>query len=259
MRKQILLAALLSLFSVATTQAQVLETKQYDRENIGLKQENVEDFVVVEECPERMPHFPGDKGDGVVMMAWFRTHMRFPKVKPAVDETVYVTFVVKADGSITDAKVAKSQGIEEYDKEALRLINAMPNWVPGRQYGVSGKPDGEPVDTKFTLPVRFRESDLIDKIAHFPGDNGDGKVLNQFIIKNNRIKRKGNAKRSRVMVQFTVLNDGGITNAHVVYSSGIEAYDNEALRLVNAMPNWVPAVSVNGAPALMEITLPFVF
>ena len=32
MRKQILLAALLSLFSVATTQAQVLETKQYDRD-----------------------------------------------------------------------------------------------------------------------------------------------------------------------------------------------------------------------------------
>jgi TonB family protein len=59
-----------------------------------------------------------------------------------------VTFVVKKDGSITDAKVVKSVA-PSLDAEALRVINAMPNWTPGKQ-------GGQPVNVKYTVPLTFR-------------------------------------------------------------------------------------------------------
>ena len=61
---------------------------------------------------------------------------------------VVVSFMVEKDGSISEAKVVKSV-CKEFDEEALRLVNAMPKWIPGKQLG-------EPVSTKYTLPVIFR-------------------------------------------------------------------------------------------------------
>ena len=61
---------------------------------------------------------------------------------------VIVQFVVNKDGSIVDAKVIRS--VDPYlDKEALRVINAMPKWNPGEQRG-------KPVRVKYTVPVTFR-------------------------------------------------------------------------------------------------------
>ena len=61
---------------------------------------------------------------------------------------VIVQFVVNKDGSISEATVVRS--VDTYlDAEALRVVNAMPNWTPGKQ-------KGEPVRVKFTIPVNFR-------------------------------------------------------------------------------------------------------
>ena len=61
---------------------------------------------------------------------------------------VIVTFVVKEDGSISDARVVKSVS-PSLDAEGLRVINAMPKWQPGKQ-------NGTPVDVKYTVPITFR-------------------------------------------------------------------------------------------------------
>jgi protein TonB len=59
-----------------------------------------------------------------------------------------VQFVVNKDGSIVDPMIIHS--VDPYlDKEALRVIMAMPKWKPGMQRGKS-------VRVKFTLPVQFR-------------------------------------------------------------------------------------------------------
>jgi protein TonB len=59
-----------------------------------------------------------------------------------------VNFVVERDGSITQAKVIK--GIDPLlDAEALRVVNGMPKWLPGRQAGMV-------VAVKYTIPVTFR-------------------------------------------------------------------------------------------------------
>ena len=53
------------------------------------------------------------------------------------------------DGSIVDIKIAKSSGDENLDKESLRVVTAMPKWIPGEQ-------GGEAVNVRFTQPVSFR-------------------------------------------------------------------------------------------------------
>ena len=59
-----------------------------------------------------------------------------------------VQFVVNKDGSIVDAKVVRS--VDPYlDKQALRVINTMPQWKPGIQRG-------KPVRVQFTVPIMFR-------------------------------------------------------------------------------------------------------
>ena len=59
-----------------------------------------------------------------------------------------VQFVVEKDGSITNVKILR--GIDpELNKEAVRVISAMPKWKPGEQRG-------KPVRCKFTVPVMFK-------------------------------------------------------------------------------------------------------
>lgn len=61
---------------------------------------------------------------------------------------IYVAFIIGSDGSVRDARVFK--GVKEsMDKEALRIINNMPNWDPGLI-------DGKPVASVYGLPIIFK-------------------------------------------------------------------------------------------------------
>ncbi len=92
---------------------------------------------------EEMPSFPG--GDQA-LMDYIKTNLRYPD--ECVQGRVIVSFIVECDGSISHAQVVKSLS-EACDKEALRLVNAMPKWKPGKQLD-------KVVSTKFTLPVIFK-------------------------------------------------------------------------------------------------------
>ena len=70
--------------------------------------------------------------------------------KNGIEGVVYVSFIVDVDGSIIDVKIR--QGVEEHlNNEALRIVNSMPKWKPG-------KFEGKNVKTEFTLPIRFKLS-----------------------------------------------------------------------------------------------------
>ncbi len=100
-------------------------------------------FMVVEE----MPKFPG--GDAK-LMSFIAKSIRYPVVaqENGIQGRVVCSFVVNKDGSIVDAEVVR--GIDSsLDKEALRVINSMPKWTPGKQRG-------KPVRVKFTVPITFR-------------------------------------------------------------------------------------------------------
>ncbi|SCD19828.1 TonB-dependent receptor [Proteiniphilum saccharofermentans] len=109
------------------------------------KQEEVteEIFVVVEEQPE----FPGGQA---AMMKFLSDNIRYPVIaqENGIQGRVICNFVVERDGSITDVQVVRGQD-PSLDREAIRVIQQMPRWKPGKQRGSA-------VRVRFTLPVVFR-------------------------------------------------------------------------------------------------------
>ncbi len=96
---------------------------------------------------ETMPQFPGGPQE---LFGFLSKNIRYPKdaMEANIQGRVIVTFVVGKDGSINDARVVKSVN-PSLDAEALRVINAMPNWTPGTQ-------SGKAVNVKYTVPITFR-------------------------------------------------------------------------------------------------------
>jgi len=103
-----------------------------------------------QEIPERveqMPQFPGGEAE---MMKWLSSNIIYPSI--AIDQNiqgrVIVKFVVRSDGSIDNVQIVKSLD-PSCDKEAIRAVKKMPNWVAGRQ-------NGNAVSVWYTLPILFR-------------------------------------------------------------------------------------------------------
>jgi len=96
---------------------------------------------------EQMPSF---KGGDAALMEWLSKNIKYPVVaeENGIQGRVVATFVVERDGSITDVKVVKSVD-PSLDKEAVRVLKAMPKWIPGKQ-------NGQAVRVKYTVPVTFR-------------------------------------------------------------------------------------------------------
>jgi TonB family protein len=62
--------------------------------------------------------------------------------------TVLVSFIIKKDGKVTNVKIEKSL-IKEFDDEAIRIFESMPNWEPGEK-------NSKQVDVKMFFPVIFK-------------------------------------------------------------------------------------------------------
>lgn len=99
-------------------------------------------FFIVEDMPE----FPGGE---VALRQFIANAINYPVIaqENGIQGKVYITFVVNTDGSITDARVAR--GVDpSLDKEALRVVNTLPKWKPGKQRG-------EEVRVSYTVPINF--------------------------------------------------------------------------------------------------------
>ena len=93
---------------------------------------------------EQMPMYPGGQK---ALMEYLAANVRYPE-ETCAQGRVVVSFVVERDGSITEPKVVRSID-PTLDKEALRVVNAMPKWIPGSQNGTR-------VRTRYTIPITFR-------------------------------------------------------------------------------------------------------
>jgi TonB family protein len=96
---------------------------------------------------EEMPQFPG----GIdALKTYVAASMKYPTIalENGIHGQVFVKFVVDKTGNITNAKI--SRGVDpSLDKEALRIVNSLPNWTPGKQ-------NGEAVDVAYEMPVNFK-------------------------------------------------------------------------------------------------------
>ena len=107
-------------------------------------------FVVVEDQPEFL-------GGNQAMMKFLSDSIVYPEIakENGIQGRVICNFVVMSDGSIADVNIVR--GVDPIiDAEAVRVLESMPNWKPGRQRG-------QAVNVRFTLPVVFRLDAASDK------------------------------------------------------------------------------------------------
>lgn len=99
-------------------------------------------FVAVEQQPE----YPGGMD---ALRTFIGKNLNYPRpaANAGVSGRVFVSFVVNTDGSLADVQVLKGIGFG-CDEEAVRVIQRMPRWRPGKQ-------SGRAVRVKFNLPIAF--------------------------------------------------------------------------------------------------------
>lgn len=97
--------------------------------------------------------------------------------------------------------------------------------------------------------------DDVDQQPSFPGGTN---ALNTFIVSNLKYPVFAQEKgiQGRVVVKFIVEKDGSISNVEVDRS--VPGLDNEAMRVVKAMPKWIPG-QINGKAVKVKCSHPFVF
>lgn len=96
---------------------------------------------------EQMPTFPGGAAE---LMSFIAKNMKYPVIaqENGTQGRVICQFVVGKDGAVRDVTVVRP--LDPYcDKEAIRVIQSMPRWIPGKQ-------NGKAVSVKYTVPIVFR-------------------------------------------------------------------------------------------------------
>jgi protein TonB len=99
-------------------------------------------FVIV----ESMPQFPGGEE---ARLTFLNENVRYPTMarEAGIQGRVFVEFVVEKDGTVTNVRVVRGIG-GGCDEEAVRVVESMPRWIPGKQRNV-------PVRVRFNMPIRF--------------------------------------------------------------------------------------------------------
>ena len=130
-----------------TSATQVVEKQNKVKQAKVVTLQTAKDGQTVEENPDKWPDFPGGQKK---LFKWLSANIKYPKEAQANKEQgrVIVRFIIDKDGKVTDAKVVRSIS-PSLNKEALRLIEAMPRWKPGEK-------NGQPVAVPFTLPITFK-------------------------------------------------------------------------------------------------------
>ena len=271
-----LAAALLlaSNISCVSTEKNEEELSATSEESRAIKAPEGEIYQVVEEMPE----FPGGMGE---CMKFIGKNIKYPAeaIEKGIQGRVIIQMVVTKEGDIAEAKVVRS--IDPLlDAEALRVINSMPKWKPGKQ-------KGEAVNVKYTIPVMFRLSSpdgevkevknqegetvgagtqakvdengihmVCEEMPEFPG--GMRECMN-FLGKNVKYPATAQEKgiQGRVIVQFVVNRDGSIVEPKVVRGVDPEL-DAEALRVISIMPKWKPGKQ-KGEAVRVKYTIPVMF
>jgi TonB family protein len=98
---------------------------------------------------ELMPQYYGGIDS---LMRYLGAHIKYPtwEYEHNIQGTIYITFVVSSEGKIKEPKISKTVAeSKNFDAEVLRVISAMPDWIPGEH-------EGKKVDVSFKLPITFR-------------------------------------------------------------------------------------------------------
>ena len=217
------------------------------------------------------------------LLKYIKSEMKYPKdaLINNVMGRVFVNFIIEKDGSISDVKIFKGVN-ESLDKEAIRIIESMPKWIPAEQ-------NGEIVRVRynssinFVLPAELNTEGLTiqtndedkndffykqDKayIDHFETFSemilfpGGEEAYNKFVIENIKYPEiaKDKGIQGFVSVNYAINKDGEIYNIKVRESAD-PILDKEVVNTIKSMPKWIIrdkdkyGVSVKNLPVIFRL------
>jgi len=121
---------------------------------------------------DQMPEFPGGEK---ALLDYIARNLKYPieTQRKGIQGKIIVRFVVNKSGKVENAKVIR--GLEENaDAEGLRVINSLPDWIPGSQ-------KGKKVSVYYVLPISYKLTGNSNSSALDPKKKPvfilDGKVL----------------------------------------------------------------------------------
>ena len=138
------LAALLVMCTQPEKDQPVSETAIAVEKNEARQSGNIDGpvFTVVEQQPEF-------KGGMAALGQYLQSNLKYPAAakKAKVQGRVFVNFIISKTGEVSDVKILKDVGFGT-GEEAVRVMQNMPRWEPGRQ-------SGKLVNVRFNLPINF--------------------------------------------------------------------------------------------------------
>ena len=242
---------------------------------------------------EEMPKFPGGEK---ALMDYVSNNVKYPEEakNKNIAGRVFVSFVVEKDGSIGEVKVLRGIG-GGCDEESVRVISDMPKWKPGKQKGEAvrvsyqipimfklGQTNDEYKTTVKTViagddehswkastatipdnpakasmkPDKDGVYQIVDEMPQYPG--GEAAMMDyvaQNVVYPKEAQEKGIS--GRVFVGFIVEKDGSVSEVKVLRGIG-GGCDEEAVRVIKAMPKWKPG-KMKGKPVRVSYMMPIIF
>jgi TonB family protein len=217
-----------------------------NQDSIPLSQAEIEEALEQELIALKadvLPEFPGGAQN---MGNWLTYNLNVPYFNLREDTLVrvYVDFTVEHTGYVTGVKLRRPSGFKQLDREILLLFSRMPKWKPGAL-------NGKPVDLNLTIPMNVQLGNSMRKpynvptpeVSRLPQYVGGGKALAYFIRKNLQYPKEAKSAgiSGAVTVEFLILANGRVDNAVTIGDAIGYGLEEEATRIVEKMPKWIPA------------------
>ncbi len=109
-------------------------------------------------------------------------------------------------------------------------------------------------------PQKTTQTKIHDAVEEMPEFNGGQLAMMEFLMNNMKypqaaVKAK---QQGKAIVGFVVRKDGTVSDVHITKSAGYAVLDEEAMRVVKAMPAWEPGKQ-KGKPVNVKYNVPITF
>jgi len=201
--------------------------------------------ITDEDTTDLINHFPGGYP---AWLNFIKNTYNYPlqAIDNNIQGNIFIQFTVSKNGEVKDPIVIR--GIDSAcDKEALRVVLLMPKWKPLLK-------DGKAVSFQYTLPFRLKltppppKTDSVEGeelpflvVEQSPEFKGGYEAMLKYLEVNMLypVKAKEAGIQGTVFVQFVVEKTGKLSRVKVLMGIG-GGCDEEAVRLVKEMPDWIP-------------------
>jgi TonB family protein len=185
-----------------------------------------------------------------------------------IQGTAVVNFIVEKNGAVTQPQVVRDPG-GQTGLAALQVVLAMAQnirWIPGKRAG-------EPVRTRFTLPIRFRLEDPKPYILYGPDTVytnvdqpldyvGGGEALTRFMTDKLRYPEQGNDSCTVGQIEVKLLispdNQVRVLDMTDYNNLGIDFWYEAINTSIKTSGQWIPAqYEGRPVPTSFDLSLSF--